>query len=77
MSQGKVLGGDRAKTYHVGLALELEDREVAVALEHQARLVVGRADPLLGEQGLARREVREAVFLGFLSGPRHFGWLLR
>ena len=53
----------------MGLALELEDREVAVALEHQAGLVVGRADPLLREQRLARGDVRDP--LGLVFGPRH------
>lgn len=53
-------------------ATQLEDGEVAVGLQHQARGVVGRADELVDEQRLARGEVREARVLGLVGGPRHF-----
>ena len=61
----------RAPVELPGLALELEDGQVAVALEHQARRVVGRADVLVGEQALSRGEVGEPGVLGFVRGPRH------
>ena len=53
------------------LSLELEDGEVAVPFEHQARLVVRRADPLFREQRFARGEVGEPGVFGLVDGPRH------